>query len=175
VSIQEQGTNGAATVPQHPVAAPRTRDERLAHFSDRPVTAAYDRSQEPDSRKPAGLWVSVEGDGDGWSDWCREESFSLDRLACEHEITLTDDAHILRLDGAEAIDDFTAYYGYSELNVPGSVLSRYVDRIDWVLVAARYQGIIIAPYIWSRRLTDHTFWYYGWDCASGCIWDARTP
>ena len=44
--------------------------------------------------------------------------------------------------------------------------------IDWPKVAERYDGIIIAPYQWSRRL-DGPMWYYGWDCASGCVWRAR--
>lgn len=45
------------------------------------------------------------------------------------------------------------------------------DHINWPMVADRYQGIVIAPYLWSRRM-DGGLWYYGWDCASGCIWDA---
>ena len=36
-----------------------------------------------------------------------------------------------------------------------------------------YQGIIIAPYLWTRRHHESTGWYYSWDCASGVIWDAR--
>ena len=24
----------------------------------------------------------------------------------------------------------------------------------------------------ARRLDMETRWYYGWDCASGCVWDA---
>jgi hypothetical protein len=41
--------------------------------------------------------------------------------------------------------------------------------IDWGRVAEQYHGIVIAPYQWSLRLD--LMWYYGWDCASGCIWD----
>jgi hypothetical protein len=51
--------------------------------------------------------------------------------------------------------------------------------IDWKRLAADFDGIIIAPYIWSCRLPmDRTGprhkvsnWYYPWDCASGCIWN----
>jgi hypothetical protein len=49
----------------------------------------------------------------------------------------------------------------------------YLYYIDWSKVAAKHQGIIIAPYCYARRLTYHTAWYYGWDCASGCIWDLK--
>lgn len=47
----------------------------------------------------------------------------------------------------------------------------FVYEIDWKKVTEEYQGIIISPYIWQRRLAPHTMWYYGWDVASGCIWD----
>jgi len=48
-------------------------------------------------------------------------------------------------------------------------------NINWPAVAEKYDGIIIAPYIWQRRLSDNPdhFWYYGWDCASGCIWNTE--
>lgn len=39
-------------------------------------------------------------------------------------------------------------------------------------IGARYDGIVITPYVWSMRLDRSAFWYYGWDCASGCIWNA---
>lgn len=39
-------------------------------------------------------------------------------------------------------------------------------------MAHRYDGIIIAPYVWSLRLDIDFFWYYDWDCASGVIWNS---
>ena len=42
--------------------------------------------------------------------------------------------------------------------------------MDWGYLATQYQGLIIAPYLWDLRLFGPA-WYYGWDCASGCIWD----
>lgn len=44
-------------------------------------------------------------------------------------------------------------------------------ELDWLKVKQKYQGIIIAPYQWKCRMAQETKWYYGWDCASGCIWD----
>lgn len=32
----------------------------------------------------------------------------------------------------------------------------------------------ITPYCWPARMDPDLIWYYGWDCASGCIWDAST-
>ena len=43
------------------------------------------------------------------------------------------------------------------------------SRPDWAKVASHYDGIEICPYIESRR---NMTWYYGWDVASGCVWNA---
>lgn len=40
--------------------------------------------------------------------------------------------------------------------------------IRWPLVASLYDGILIPRYLWSIRFRN---WYYGWDCASGCVWN----
>ncbi len=139
---------------------------RLIHYSDRPLGAIYSVPDQPETFKPAGLWVSVEGQMD-WPEWCRDNDFGLNRLGNETEIILAPDAGILRLASAAAIDDFTREFGVSI--VPGMEGCVYAD---WARVATRWQGIIIAPYIYSRRLHDGCAWYYAWDCASGCIWDA---
>lgn len=115
--------------------------------------------------KPAGLWVSVE-DGDGWADYCHREDYRLDGLTYAHEVTLTPGARILRISDTAGIDAFTATYDKLD--------SRHWKagwEIDWTRVAHEYQGIVIAPYQWQRRGAAHTFWYYTWDCSSGCIWD----
>ena len=45
-------------------------------------------------------------------------------------------------------------------------------RINWQPLTEQYAGIIISPYQWKRRLDGRASdWYYGWDCASACIWD----
>jgi len=139
-------------------------DRYLVHFSDRPLVRAYSVQQSSPSDKPCGLWVSVEGGSDGWSDWCLIESFYLNCLMLAHAVQLRDDANILMVKSESELDSFTEAF-----IVDGMAWHR---GINWGDVAARYSGIIISPYLWKRRLTDHTFWYYGWDCASGCIWDA---
>ena len=54
------------------------------------------------------------------------------------------------------------------------VNANYSSYINWRKVAKAFDGIIIPEYIYSRRLDGNASdWYYGWDCASGCIWDAR--
>lgn len=141
---------------------------RFAHFSKAPITGPI-RSVEQGIAphfKPLGFWISVEGNGDGWKDWCEGEGFGTERLAFEHEVTLRDDAEILWLRSAADIDRFTDEW------MPKSFAAASYYCIPWAPVAMAYQGIVIAPYIWSRRFDDKSGWYYSWDCASGCIWDA---
>jgi len=143
---------------------------KLRHFSDQPVETlrSIEQRDTPDD-KPLGFWVSVEGDGDGWTDWCRETEFALEKLVVEHEVILKPSARILTITGEAGLDAFTREFGIP-LDEP---FMRQFERrrINWAKVAAEHQGIIIAPYIWTRRLHPETFWYYTWDCACGCIWD----
>lgn len=142
------------------------RKLRLVHYSARPLSAlkpvkAATQSQGP---KPRGLWLSVEDDPEtSWRGWCEAESFSLDRLKVATPLLIGPSANVLHLRGAADIDTFTAEYL--------AETERYSWAIDWPKVTARYDGIIIAPYVWTRRLHDGCSWYYGWDCASGCVWN----
>lgn len=143
----------------------------LIHFSVAPIGPIQSRKQDRRAAaKPNGLWVSVEDGDDGWRDWCLGEGFGLDRLLVAQHVRLADDAQILHVDSAAGIDDVGRQYGIESEYWTGP--RPYFDQIDWAQIAECYQGIIIAPYIWSRRLDGGAFWYYGWDCASGCIWDA---
>ncbi len=83
--------------------------------------------------------------------------------AC-HDVALAVDANVLILHNATDIDAFGDDYGERGEWHRGCC-------IRWPDVAARYDGMIIAPYVWSRRLDGDARWYYGWDCASGCIWN----
>lgn len=149
--------------------------ERLMHFSSKPVLSVYsveqDRSHEQWRRdKPRGLWVSVEGNGDGWSDWCTSEGYGLGGIP--HVVGIAADARVLRLTSASCIDRFTAEFGEDPSWGRPTYYHPRSYGIAWDKVASLYQGILIAPYCWERRLYDGSPWYYGWDCASGCIWDS---
>jgi hypothetical protein len=135
--------------------------EPLIHYA--PGETVLDPSLEYPQEsgwKPNGLWVSVDR---AWRDWCEAESFRLDAFVVPHRVTVPASTRVLRLKGPDAIDAFTRRYR------SGNRLGHAM--IDWSRVAAEHDGILIAPYCWSRRLTPETFWYYGWDCASGCIWN----
>jgi hypothetical protein len=90
----------------------------------------------------------------------------IDGKSYELDVDLTD---MLVLRTCEDLDDFTDVYG-SELGCADYFRNKF-RVIDWKQVAREFAGIEIAPYQWDRR---HTLsWYYGWDCASGCVWHPR--
>jgi len=146
---------------------------QLKHYSTHPIRE-LDLHKKPKSvelnplwMKPRGLWVSIE-DGYGWKDWCTSEEFNLFGLRFEHEVILKDKNNILYLNTPEEIINFSKLYKDTD---EVSLRLRREGYIDWSKVKRDYQGLIISPYQWSCRLEIETFWYYGWDCASGCLWD----
>lgn len=150
-------------------------NRRLIHYSDTPLVVVHSTEQVGEKydwhggRKPAGLWVSAEGDDD-WRVWCEGERFRsiTDQFSCE--IVLRPDHAVLLVDTADAMTLF-----HREFGVKSGQREWKEWRIDWPRVAKRYGGIIIAPYQWSHRLDGElSGWYYSWDCASGCIWDASS-
>lgn len=126
--------------------------------------------------KPKGLWVSVRGEYD-WPWWCRAEDFQVSRLAMRQIVHLTGNARILTIESEEQILEFDAIFGVDHPLSPTFTW----HQIDWGRVASEHDGIVIAPYLWSCRLpmeerdsprSKVSNWYYPWDCASGCIWNA---
>jgi hypothetical protein len=148
---------------------------KLRHFATLPVLSVYDVKQKNrpaeewicHHTKPKGLWVSDEAAEMGWREWCNAEGFGLGVL--EHEVVLAPSANILRITSVAELDDFGAHYG----KCPDHQYFRDEPCIMWGDVAQEYDGILITPYQWERRLETGSSWYYGWDCASGCIWRAR--
>jgi hypothetical protein len=140
---------------------------RLIHYSRKPLHRVRSKAHDDllvGAYKTPGLWVSVEGPDD-WLHWCKSESFGLDGFKYATEVTINI-ANILHLSTATQIDKFT-----KEFSTQGR--PSWDKSIDWALVRKQWWGLIVAPYCWSRRLSPHTSWYYGWDCASGVIWDSR--
>ena len=152
---------------------------RLVHYSDAPVLAVHDTPQRPELEaygKPHGLWVSADDHADNWRDWCLSQEFGLSRLTHVHDVELAPGApggSVLHLDGAADLDRFTREFARSDPRYSALGLMERGYFVDWPAVAARWDGIVIAPYVWERRLHKSTGWYYTVDCASGCIWRAR--
>ena len=136
---------------------------RLSHYAEMPLDGAVIRTDGKQHRahKPAGFWVSVDGEMD-WPGWCQSEQWGLHRLAHRYIVKLKPTSRIIYLDTAEAVREFTHQYQR------GGTFA----AVDWRSACEGRDGIIIAPYQWDCRMDDLTFWYYGWDCASGCIWNS---
>jgi len=142
--------------------------------------------------KPHGTWVSVPSDDrdDDWFSWCLHSDFVQGLGDHVHRFEL-DMSRVLHIDSTEALDRFhrercldprtveerardfrgRARSKPSGVNDGDDALDALACfRIDWYAVAGEYAGIVIAPYQDARR--HEYLWYYGWDCASGCIWDS---
>lgn len=145
----------------------------LLHFSAKPLSKVRSVKQrtghQADGDKPAGLWFSV-GDGeDGWRSWCEAESFGLGCFKHSTEIKFKPSARVLRVSGADGIMAFDEQYGCIPEWAKNFTFKR--RGINWERVAQDHDAILIAPYCWELRLSDIR-WYYTWDVASGCVWNA---
>jgi hypothetical protein len=141
----------------------------FSHYSREPFEFDNTRTYDQESRfggygKPRGFWLSVDGQSD-WKEWCEDNDWNVEGLAVRTVFTVSPDANVKVITNPEELVAFDAEY---QIPAEHPVLHH---RIDWVKVAERYDGIIIAPYIWSMRLDLDMLWYYGWDCASGCFWN----
>lgn len=155
------------------------------HYTDEVFTFEQGRTYQQRGPmghlKPNGLWVSVAGDDD-WPSWCRDQEFRMGALGHLAMVTLTEDANVLVVSTPEQLDEFHEEFAVDDdpafnermttgllRELPGFSPKRFW-AMDWPTVAGKFDGIIITPYLWSRRL-DGPSWYYGWDCASGCVWN----
>jgi len=131
----------------------------LIHWSKEPIEQVVPNSQTEHSYKPNGLWISDEKDY-GWKQWCEDNNYPCGTIA--YSINFIPNHKILILRNLNDLKEFTYTYGYSYY---GS------SRIDWVAVAKKYHGILITPYQSVNYSCEEYQWYYGWDCASGCVWN----
>ncbi len=134
----------------------------LHHYSSNKISEILSKEQSTEKKfytKPNGLWVSVVGD----NDWKSNSGGDL-RSQNQYEIILADEAKILFLDSEEQLSGFTQTFGLKPRGEQRTA-------IDWVQVAIKYQGMIIAPYRAELTESDALFWWGAWRCASGCIWN----
>ena len=129
--------------------------------SETPIERFYNVDQRTKARwdKPAGLWYSC---GYEWLNWM---AYNM-----PHWFDAVEYIYELQIDPEEILFIRT----YEELMYFNRLYGKYIrgsgNGIDWAEVAEDYKGIEICPYINSGRYSLD--WYYTWDIASGCIWDA---
>jgi hypothetical protein len=148
--------------------------------------------REDRAGKPNGIWYSC---GGSWIEWCLAEDFGFPHYI--HEINVVE-WRLMMIGDVDGLDGFAAEYGlasdayyalksggnkedFAQLKIldekpmfslDGDPPKMPRNYIDWPVVAEGWAGVEINPYLWKRRLNGG-MWYYGWDCASGCIWDKR--
>ena len=150
--------------------------EVITDFTQRELVFGdfYDETRKLDkyylrpSMKPEGLWFSPEDAtreyDESWRAYCSD--LSLNPLTYKYHVKLSPDANLLLISDVSGMYKFCKKYRSKEdVAVYGNL------GICWQYVALDYQGIIISPYQHSLRLDSDFYWYYPWDCASGCIWD----
>lgn len=147
-------------------------ERRLTHYSRQPFVLSRSRTysqEEFGNGKPRGLWLSDDSSF-GWAEWCRGEEWNTASLAHAADYTLAPGANVLVLSGLDDILAFTAeYQGHPSFTGRAEALASH--WIDWERVASVHDGILITPYSWNARSHLDTMWYYGWDCASACVWN----
>jgi hypothetical protein len=155
------------------IALPKTKDLILEHYSRKPITGIMSYPYNQSLRdKPNGFWVSVKGDCD-WPWFVKNELSSEDRLGNKVTVELKEDANILLLESVEAVLAFSEEFSLQPQWAKEFPSGQGYFHIDWDRVADLYDGIIITPYQWPLRNDGRTSWYYGWDVASGCIWNVE--
>jgi hypothetical protein len=122
--------------------------------------------------KPKGIWLSADACSINWKEWCIAEEFRLDCLRYNHAIELHPDK-ILWIRTPQALQEFSREYSFTSDVLRNAGIRERPDSVHWGLLSEKYMGIVIAPYFWEHRLSLDLFWYYSWDCASGCVWDSR--
>lgn len=157
------------------------------HWASDPVELRRMRYRQSGHPKPNGFWLDVNG---SWKRWCDSVQFRPDNLRYRHTVTVSDASRVLFLRKAKDVDAFTYRYGHdlsgnirflqsSEetdafarsygRDLFADIQKQFSNYIRWDEVAEKYSGIIVNPYFRSRSRTY--LWYYGWNCAGGCIWD----
>jgi hypothetical protein len=157
------------------------------HWASEPVRLRKMKYTQSGHPKPNGLWFDV---NEEWKQWCEGVDFRLDTLRYRHTVTILDRSRMLFLRGDKDIDEFTHQYCRSlfgdiqllqsseeadkfardyRSDLFAEIKQQFSNYIAWGEVAEKHSGIIVAPY--SRAKSETYLWYYGWNCASGCIWD----
>lgn len=140
----------------------------LEHHSETPgpIDPALVREGCRRLDKPTGLWASVPGPHD-WPAYLSGNG--IPQRPYRIRIDIVPDARLLVLADPEAVLTFGSEYGLGEAWGTGFPPGH---AIDWERVEAKWQGIVIAPFQTTLRRDPRCRWYFGWDCACACIWDA---
>ena len=112
--------------------------------------------------KPKGLWYSC---NESWKEWV---TFDMPQWWESYNFKYDIRVNLNSMLVIRTMEELLAFeQKYSAVNSP---FGPGFKVIDWGAVANDYAGIEICPYHYDARFSSD--WYYGWDVASGCIWDS---
>ncbi len=132
-------------------------DETRIHMSKKPFELERRVYSQRIGFKPSGFWY---GFGNEWIDWTRSEMPNwIGKYIYKVDI---DKSNILEIKTHMDFMMFTRKYQSLKSGAEG-------QAIDWGVISKKYDGIEINPYQQEARY--QYMWYYGWDVASGCIWN----
>ena len=117
-------------------------------------------TNQRNSFKPNGLWYSI---GFDWLDFTINDfdSFYTEEKLYAFILNIKS-LNILKISNMEELTKFNDKFKIGE---------DLTETIDWIEVSNQYDGIEISKYLYPDR---HLYmWYYGWDVASGCIWNTE--
>jgi hypothetical protein len=142
------------------VAWPIAFNKRTFYGSEFPQEVGY---------KPYGIWFGVGPDwldrlvfGKGPEVGYPQPHRAMQRRAPKHFV------YKLELDKSE----YLIINSDSQLKAFSKRYSLGPYDVNWPLVAAEFDGIEISPFLY--RVAGEHDWYYPWDVASGCTWNADT-
>ena len=143
----------------------KIQSEQKIFVSSEPFSNLQNIQQKKPSHamdKPKGLWY---GCGDSWIEWVRGEMpHWLEKANYLYEVKLGEE--IIQISNDDEFGNFHAEFGFT----PQDAYDPRSRAINWKEIQEQdYNGVEICPYLWERRQED---WYYGWDVASGCIWNS---
>lgn len=125
--------------------------------------------------KPNGLWYECQdGSSETWKEFCTVGiTDGYGKYDSTYNVILKDSGyHILHITDDRHFEKFHKMYSVNHPADPDGTKG-FDKMIDWPRVAEDYAGIEICPYLSDKRNDDDAFWYYGWDVASGCIWNPQ--
>ena len=137
-----------------------------------------------------------EGELEGsWYHICMTGKGMKPRIRYKHKVTIKQDANLCIITNEKELDIFADEFGFWKRRVAQHPLQKLDDAkkqcvdllkalkdfgsskgyemderfIDWIFVYNKYDGIVITPWIESKKFSY--LWYEPWQCASGCIWE----
>lgn len=137
------------------------------------------------SPKPKGIWYSCFNNWYNWivremPEWMRNyiHKIKINKNILT-DITNKDKNKLLVIKNDEDFDAFNKNYKIDVSKTLPFIESTpfpgapkiIMDIIDWKKVAEDFGGIEICPFLINKQ---NYYWYFQWDVASGCIWNAST-